>query len=118
MSFMSKVKAVLSSPSVVEYSADAAINGLDAIWHTEEEKAAAIGDLGSNPEITRFKGLGEISPDEFKNFIGDDIRLEPVTLSKRDAVAELLEFYMGTNTPERQNFIIENLRIEKDLIGV
>ena len=86
--------------------------------YTEEEKKAAIGDLGSNPEITRFKGLGEISPDEFKNFIGDDIRLEPVTLSKRDAVEELLEFYMGKNTPERQNFIIENLRIEKDLIGV
>ena len=81
-----------------------------------EEKDSAIKKLGGNPEITRFKGLGEISPDEFKNFIGKDIRLEPVTLSRGDAVAELLEFYMGKNTPERQNFIIDNLRVEEDLV--
>lgn len=84
--------------------------------YSVEEKNAAIEELGVNPEITRFKGLGEISPDEFKNFIGKDIRLEPVTLSRSDAVAELLEFYMGRNTPERQNFIIENLRVEDDLV--
>jgi len=84
--------------------------------YSGEEKEAAVEELGKNPEITRFKGLGEISPDEFKNFIGKKIRLEPVTLSRSDAVAELLEFYMGRNTPERQNFIIENLRVEDDLI--
>jgi topoisomerase-4 subunit B len=84
--------------------------------YSEEEKEAAVEKLGSNPEITRFKGLGEISPDEFKNFIGKDIRLEPVTLNRSDAVPDLLEFYMGKNTPERQNFIIENLRIEEDLV--
>jgi len=86
--------------------------------YTKEEKEKAIETVGSNPEITRFKGLGEISPDEFKNFINDDIRLDPVTLSRSDAVSELLEFYMGKNTPERQNFIIDNLRIEEDLIEV
>ncbi|MFC2081410.1 DNA topoisomerase IV subunit B [Bacteroidota bacterium] len=86
--------------------------------YSPEEKASAIETLGGNPEITRFKGLGEISPDEFKNFINDDIRLEPVTLSRGDAVSELLEFYMGKNTPERQNFIIDNLRIEEDLVEV
>jgi topoisomerase-4 subunit B len=75
----------------------------------------AIEDLGPDPEITRFKGLGEISPDEFKNFIGADIRLEKVTLNKSDQVAELLEYYMGKNTMERQNFIIDNLVIEEDL---
>lgn len=84
--------------------------------YSEEEKAAAVEKLGGNPEITRFKGLGEISPDEFKNFIGKDIRLEPVTLSRSDAVSDLLEFYMGKNTPERQNFIIDNLRVEEDLV--
>jgi topoisomerase IV subunit B len=84
--------------------------------YSEEEKNKAISDLGGNPEITRFKGLGEISPDEFKNFIGKKIRLEPVTLSRSDAVSELLEFYMGRNTPERQNFIIDNLRVEDDLV--
>jgi len=84
--------------------------------YSEEEKETAISKLGGNPEITRFKGLGEISPDEFKNFIGDDIRLEPVTLKRSDAVSELLEFYMGKNTPERQNFIIDNLRVEEDLV--
>ena len=75
----------------------------------------AISDLGPDPEITRFKGLGEISPDEFKNFIGADIRLEKVNLSKSDQVGELLEYYMGKNTMERQNFIIDNLVIEEDI---
>jgi topoisomerase-4 subunit B len=83
--------------------------------YSEEERQKALAELGTNPEITRFKGLGEISPDEFRHFIGKDIRLDPVTLTKADAVADLLEFYMGKNTPERQNFIIENLVVEEDL---
>ena len=84
--------------------------------YSEEERLAAIEKLGPNPEITRFKGLGEISPDEFRNFIGKDMRLEQVSLRKTDAVGELLEFYMGKNTMERQNFIINNLVVEEDLI--
>ena len=84
--------------------------------YTEEERVKAIEELGPNPEITRFKGLGEISPDEFRHFIGKDMRLEQVTLRKTDAVKELLEFYMGKNTMERQNFIIDNLVVEEDLI--
>jgi len=84
--------------------------------YTAEEKARAIDALGSNPEITRFKGLGEISPDEFKNFIGKEMRLEPVRMKKDDAVNGYLEFYMGKNTPDRQDFIIENLRMEEDLL--
>ena len=83
--------------------------------YSEEERLRAIEDLGPEPEITRFKGLGEISPEEFKNFIGPDIRLDQVTLHKSDQVAELLNFYMGDNTMERQNFIIDNLVIEEDL---
>ena len=83
--------------------------------YTEEERQRAIADLGPDPEITRFKGLGEISPDEFKYFIGKDIRLEQVTLRKTDLVKELLEFYMGKNTMERQGFIIDNLVVEEDL---
>ncbi len=83
--------------------------------YSEEERLAAIEALGPDPEITRFKGLGEISPDEFKHFIGPDIRLEQVTLHKSDQVAELLEYYMGKNTMERQNFIIDHLVIEEDL---
>lgn len=83
--------------------------------YSEEERLAAIEKLGPNPEITRFKGLGEISPDEFRNFIGKDMRLEQVSLRKTDLVKELLEFYMGKNTMERQNFIINNLVIEEDL---
>ena len=79
------------------------------------ERVKAIEELGPNPEITRFKGLGEISPDEFKHFIGKDMRLEQVSLRKTDLVKELLEFYMGKNTMERQNFIIDNLVIEEDL---
>ena len=85
--------------------------------YSEEERLAAIERLGPNPEITRFKGLGEISPDEFRGFIGKDMRLEQVTLRKTDAVKELLEFYMGKNTMERQNFIINNLVVEEDLIS-
>jgi topoisomerase IV subunit B len=69
--------------------------------------------VGCNPEITRFKGLGEISPDEFKVFIGEDIRLEPVTIHKGESIKQLLEFYMGKNTPDRQEFIIENLVCRK-----
>ena len=83
--------------------------------YSEEERTAAIAKLSPNPEITRFKGLGEISPDEFKHFIGKDIRLEQVSLRKNDLVKELLEFYMGKNTLERQNFIIDNLIIEEDV---
>ncbi|MGL5318242.1 MAG: DNA topoisomerase IV subunit B [Bacteroidales bacterium] len=83
--------------------------------YNDEERQAAIARLGANPEITRFKGLGEISPDEFKYFIGDDIRLDKVTLKKEDLVKELLEFYMGKNTMERQNFIIDNLVVEEDI---
>lgn len=82
--------------------------------YTEEERQAAMNELGKNPEITRFKGLGEISPNEFKYFIGEDIRLEPVLINKEATVAELLEFYMGKNTPDRQKFIIENLKVIED----
>ena len=84
--------------------------------YSQEEKNAAIAKLTGKPEITRFKGLGEISPDEFKHFIGDDIRLEPVMLDKALSIEELLKFYMGKNTPDRQEFIIENLKVEVDLI--
>jgi topoisomerase IV subunit B len=84
--------------------------------YTDDEREQAINKLKPNPEITRFKGLGEISPDEFKNFIGKDMRLEPVRLYKDDVVKDLLSFYMGKNTPDRQNFIIDNLRVELDLI--
>ena len=82
--------------------------------YSEEERAQAIKDLGPDPEITRFKGLGEISPDEFVHFIGPDIRLEQVTLHKNDQVQKLLEYYMGKNTSERQGFIIDNLVVEED----
>jgi topoisomerase-4 subunit B len=84
--------------------------------YNEEEKQQAIKKLGSKPEITRFKGLGEISPEEFKMFIGKDIRLDPVVIGKDTPISELLEYYMGKNTPERQEFIIENLKIEKDIL--
>ena len=84
--------------------------------YTDDERKQAIEKLSPNPEITRFKGLGEISPDEFKNFIGPDMRLELVTLQKTDAVDELLSFYMGKNTMERQNFIIDNLVVEEDRV--
>jgi topoisomerase-4 subunit B len=84
--------------------------------YSDEERQQAIAKLGTNPEITRFKGLGEISPDEFKMFIGKDMRLEPVHLTRDTIIQNLLEYYMGKNTPERQLFIIDNLKIEKDLI--
>ena len=85
--------------------------------YSEEERLQAIEDLKPSPEITRFKGLGEISPDEFKGFIGKEIRLDQVTLRKEDAVADLMGFYMGKNTAERQNFIIGNLKIEEDAVN-
>lgn len=84
--------------------------------YSPEEKEAAMRKLGSKPEITRFKGLGEISPDEFADFIGEDIRLQPVILNKESHLLKTLEFYMGKNTPTRQDFIIENLRIELDAV--
>ena len=82
--------------------------------YSEEEKQAAIEKLKGKPEITRFKGLGEISPDEFKDFIGEDIRLDPVMLDKTIHIEQLLDFYMGKNTPDRQDFIINNLKVEID----
>lgn len=82
--------------------------------YSEEERRNAIAELGKNPEITRFKGLGEISPDEFKGFIGEDMRLDAVVLSKQASIEETLSYYMGKNTMERQEFIIDNLRVEKD----
>lgn len=84
--------------------------------YSEEERKAAIEKLKPKPEITRFKGLGEISPDEFKNFIGEDMRLDPVMLDKAMSIEKLLEFYMGKNTPERQDFIINNLKVELDVV--
>ncbi len=83
--------------------------------YSDEERKAAIAKLGPKPEITRFKGLGEISPDEFRHFIGKDIRLEPVLIDQKSSIQELLNYYMGKNTMDRQEFIIENLRVEKDL---
>lgn len=85
--------------------------------YSEEEKQAAVNQLGSKPEITRFKGLGEISPDEFSRFIGDDMKKDPVLLSQDAQIQKLLEYYMGKNTPARQVFIIDNLRVEKDLVA-
>ena len=85
--------------------------------YSEEEKQSAMSKLGKNPEITRFKGLGEISPDEFRHFIGKDMRLDPVKMKKEDVIKEMLEFYMGKNTSDRQNFIIDNLVVEEDLVG-
>ena len=84
--------------------------------YNDEERIKALKDLGANPEITRFKGLGEISPDEFKHFIGEDMRLEPVLLNKEYTIEDILTFYMGKNTPDRQEFIINNLKVEEDLI--
>ncbi len=84
--------------------------------YSEEERQKAISKLSPKPEITRFKGLGEISPNEFENFIGENIRLEPVILEKESSIPKILSYYMGKNTPERQKFIIENLRVEKDEI--
>ena len=86
--------------------------------YSELERINAIEKLQPKPEITRFKGLGEISPSEFKNFIGENIRLEPVILNKKSKINDLLSFYMGKNTQERQEFIIDKLRVEKDLIEI
>ncbi|MDR1335747.1 MAG: type IIA DNA topoisomerase subunit B [Tannerella sp.] len=85
--------------------------------YTEKERLKAIREIGKNPEITRFKGLGEISPDEFRHFIGKNIRLDPVTMKKEDQIKEMLEFYMGKNTMDRQIFIIENLVVEEDPVN-
>ena len=84
--------------------------------YSEEERIRAIEKLGKNPEITRFKGLGEISPNEFKHFIGDTMRLDPVMLDENSSIEEMLSFYMGKNTPDRQKFIINNLKVELDRI--
>ena len=120
-----RAKAAPALTSVNDKSAGAAIlkktktadrSEFETIYcYTEEERLAAIERLGPDPEITRFKGLGEISSDEFKHFIGPDIRLERVSLHKSDQVKELLEYYMGKNTMERQNYIIDNLEVEEDL---
>jgi topoisomerase-4 subunit B len=84
--------------------------------YNEQEKQQAIQKLGGKPEITRFKGLGEISPEEFGNFIGENIRLQPVMLLPEMHIQQLLEYYMGKNTPSRQDFIIDNLKVEMDLV--
>ena len=84
--------------------------------YDETEKQNAIEKLGGKPEITRFKGLGEISPNEFGNFIGEEIKLEPIIMNKDTHINQLLSFYMGKNTPDRQDFIVNNLRVEKDLV--
>jgi topoisomerase-4 subunit B len=82
--------------------------------YSDEEKRNAIEKLKPKPEITRFKGLGEISPDEFKNFIGETIKLDPIMMDKNTSIEQLLSFYMGKNTPDRQEFIINNLKVELD----
>ena len=82
----------------------------------KSERKEAIAELGTKPEITRFKGLGEISPEEFKHFIGESIRLEPILLDKTMSIDQLLNFYMGKNTPDRQEFVINNLKVELDLV--
>ncbi|MDP4256583.1 MAG: type IIA DNA topoisomerase subunit B, partial [Bacteroidota bacterium] len=84
--------------------------------YDESEKQAASKKLGSKPEITRFKGLGEISPDEFARFIGPDIRVQPVLIKPETHIQKILEYYMGKNTPDRQDFIIRNLKVELDLV--
>jgi topoisomerase-4 subunit B len=83
--------------------------------YNDEEKQIALNKLGKNAEITRFKGLGEISPDEFKHFIGPNMRLSPVLMPESKTIHEMLTFYMGKNTPERQGYIVENLRVEPEL---
>ena len=84
--------------------------------YSDEERRNALEELKGKPEITRFKGLGEISPSEFKHFIGENIRLDPVVIGQDTPVQKLLDFYMGKNTPDRQQFIIENLKVEKDIV--
>ena len=110
-------KTKIKNKDIVEKAADTSRKSefVTRYCYSEEERQQAISDLGPDPEITRFKGLGEISPEEFVHFIGPDMRLEQVTLHKNDQVAKLLEYYMGKNTMERQNFIIDNLVVEKDI---
>ena len=85
-------------------------------WKEKIEKHDAIERLSPKPEITRFKGLGEISPNEFKNFIGENMRLDPIIINKDTSIEKLLSFYMGKNTPDRQQFIIDNLKVELDIV--
>ena len=85
--------------------------------YSDEERVNAIAELGPNPEITRFKGLGEISPEEFRHFIGASMRLDPIILRKSSEIPDILSFYMGRNTPDRQQFIVDNLRLEEDLVA-
>ncbi|MBQ7742935.1 MAG: type IIA DNA topoisomerase subunit B [Bacteroidaceae bacterium] len=119
-----KVRSATKAPKIDDDAAGAALlkkrnsnersEYITRYCYSEEERVSAINELGPDPQITRFKGLGEISPDEFKEFIGPDIRLEQVSLHKTDQVKDLLSYYMGKNTPERQSFIINNLVIEED----
>ena len=119
-----RVRSVAKSPKIDDDAAGAALlkkrnsnertEFITRYCYSEEDRVSAIQELGPDPQITRFKGLGEISPDEFKEFIGPDIRLEQVSLHKADQVKDLLSYYMGKNTPERQTFIINNLVIEED----
>ena len=110
-----KDKKVIAEADEKRASGERKTDFITRYCYSDEERLNAIRDLGPDPEITRFKGLGEISPEEFVHFIGPDIRLEQVTLHKTDQVQQLLEYYMGKNTMERQNFIIDNLVIEEDL---
>ena len=86
--------------------------------YNEKERKVALEKIGKTAEITRFKGLGEISPNEFKHFIGPDMRLDPVILGKEDKIHDLLDYYMGKNTKDRQSFIIDNLRVEDSIIDI
>lgn len=111
-----KNKAILEENGDKQKKGDKKNDFITRYCYTEEERIKAIEELGPSPEITRFKGLGEISPDEFAHFIGPEMRLEQVTLHKTDQVQKLLEYYMGKNTMERQNFIIDNLLVEEDVV--
>lgn len=110
-----KSKKVIAEADAQMVKGDKKSDFITRYCYTDEERMEAISSLGPDPEITRFKGLGEISPEEFAHFIGPDMRLEQVTLHKNDQVQKLLEYYMGKNTMERQNFIIDNLVIEEDI---
>ena len=110
-----KNKQVIADADTIRDKKERKSDFITRYCYSDEERQEAIRDLGPEPEITRFKGLGEISPDEFVHFIGPDMRLEQVTLHKNDQVQKLLEYYMGKNTMERQNFIIDNLVVEEDL---